>query len=445
MIERETKDEIERLVERIAGEGHIDLEAAEFFIRASVLALGAQALEKLLEDVGAGRRNKPVLCECGQRMESEGRRAKTITTVVGPVRFSRTLYICPRCGKARFPGDEILGVTTTAFSPGVQRMMARAGSRDSYKEAAEDLNLYAALKVTAKDVERVAKAVGEKVERWMAREASNAQLRAAAGLPAGDANDSASLLYISFDGTGVPMRRDELAGRKGKQKDGSARTREAKLGCVFTQTTLDEEGRPIRDPHTTSYTGAIEESGNFGYRMRGEAVRRGVSKAEKVVCLTDGAKYNMTIVKQHFPDATHIIDLYHSREKLCDTAKLILTESQRRDCEKQWLELLDQGEIEQLLKQVCERIPRSGARRKKAMRNAKYFERNTPHMRYKEFREQGLFVGSGVIEAGCKTVIGKRLKQSGMFWSKKGANSITALRCCQYSGRFEQFWEDQGT
>jgi hypothetical protein len=61
-------------------------------------------------------------------------------------------------------------------------------------------------------------------------------------------------------------------------------------------------------------------------------------------------------------------------------------------------------------------------------------------MRYPKFRKQGLFVGSGVIEAGCKTVLG-RLKQSGMFWTVRGANDITALRCCQLSGRFEDYWE----
>ena len=74
---------------------------------------------------------------------------------------------------------------------------------------------------------------------------------------------------------------------------------------------------------------------------------------------------------------------------------------------------------------------------------AEYFERNTDKMRYPEFRRQGLFVGSGVIEAGCKTVIGSRLKQSGMFWTVSGANQIIALRCCRLSGGFEDFWGAQ--
>ena len=64
-------------------------------------------------------------------------------------------------------------------------------------------------------------------------------------------------------------------------------------------------------------------------------------------------------------------------------------------------------------------------------------------MRYPEFRRQHLFVGSGVIEAGCKTVIGTRLKQSGMFWTVRGANAIIALRCCKLNGRLEDYWENR--
>jgi hypothetical protein len=62
-------------------------------------------------------------------------------------------------------------------------------------------------------------------------------------------------------------------------------------------------------------------------------------------------------------------------------------------------------------------------------------------MRYDKFRKEGLFVGSGVIEAGCKSIIGQRLKQSGMHWTVSGANSILALRCILRSGRWEDFWE----
>jgi len=442
LIAAETEAEIDRILERLGPDETIDFEAWEFFVRAAVLSQGAKALERLVEGVGAGRQSKPVVCRCGGKMDSQGLKAKTITTVVGPVGFSRSLYTCPRCHAARFPGDERLGVVETSFSPGAQRMMARAGSRDSYREAAENLNLYAKLEITGKDVERVAKRLGAQVGQWMQRQGAKAQLYEAAGMGQPEAGDAAPILYISFDGTGVPMRSEELTGVKGKQSDGSARTREVKLGCVFTQTGLDKQGRPLRDPASTTYTGAIEDSQRFGVRIAREALRRGVSQAGKVVCLTDGAKYNKTIIAEHFPEATHVIDLYHAREKLCEVSKLLLAESEREEREKQWLALLDQGAIESLVGQISAHTPRSGTRRKEVLKRVGYFKDNAPQMRYGQFRAQKLFIGSGVIEAGCKTLIGKRLKNSGMFWSRAGANAVIALRCCQYSGRFEQFWED---
>jgi hypothetical protein len=76
-----------------------------------------------------------------------------------------------------------------------------------------------------------------------------------------------------------------------------------------------------------------------------------------------------------------------------------------------------------------------------ALKEAEYFATNATRMRYPEFREKGLFVGSGVVEAGCKSVIGSRLKRSGMFWTVRGANAIIALRCCRINGRFEDYWE----
>ena len=74
-------------------------------------------------------------------------------------------------------------------------------------------------------------------------------------------------------------------------------------------------------------------------------------------------------------------------------------------------------------------------------REIEYFQKNRERMRYDEFRKRALFTGSGVVEAGCKTVMGRRLKQSGMRWTVRGANAIIALRCCQMNGLWETYWE----
>jgi hypothetical protein len=377
-------------------------------------------------------------------MASVGVKYKTLRSILGRARFGRSLFVCPRCGYQCFPADEELGIEHTSFTPGAQRMMAKAASRSTFAEAAEDLALYANLHVTPKTVERSAEAIGREMEDWTKRQDA-ALLRDARDGQTPCPPDPARVLYIEYDGTGVPVRRPELRGRKGKQPDGSARTREVKLGCVFTQTAFDEEGRPIRDPNSTSYAGAIESSEAFGKRLYAEALRRGLHAHTQVVLITDGAHYNKSIAELHFPNAVHIIDLYHAFQHVHALAALLVEEKLRVTIETQWTDLLDHGDIEKLIESATQYLPQAPSTPDEGLTALNYFRSNAESMRYDAFRAKGFFVGSGVIEAGCKTVIGARLKASGMFWSVKGANAIIALRCCVCSHRFEQFWEDRTT
>jgi len=365
-------------------------------------------------------------------MRSRGLKEKTLISVLGPLRLKRSLFQCPACGKSRFPADRLLGIERTGFSPGVRRWMARAGSHTSFIEAEEDLRVYTGVELDRRDIQRVSEAVGRQIDVWQAREDQKL-------LKAPPQTAAIPILYVSFDGTGIPMRREELRGRKGKGPDGKPKSREVKLGCVFTQTATNEEGFPVRDEASTTYVGAIESSTLFGQRLYAEALRRGMTAAAKLVILTDGATYNRSIIQEHFPDAIHIIDLYHAREHLHDLHQMLACDDARRL--ERWLTWLDVGQLTTLLGDACSLLPRSGQRRKKALKQIKYFRKNAHAMHYARFRDQGLFIGSGVIEAGCRTLIGKRLKQSGMFWSLRGANAIIASRCCQFSRRFEDFWE----
>ena len=422
----------------MTGGCHPDLEAWETAVLEAALKAGSQVLATALRGLGCGRREKPVLCACGRPMQSVGLRTKAATTLLGAVPFERSLYTCPVCEDAAcFPGDRLLGIEHTSFSPGVRRLMARAGSRTPFGEAHEDLKVYAHLDVEARDIERIAEQVGHHIALWRARQDQDllkGRLVPSSSLPI-------PILYISFDGTCIPMRKAELEGRRGKQPDGKAKGREVKLGCVFTQTQLDEQGRPLRDPDSTSYVGAIEASGPFGERMYAEALRRGLLHAARVVVLTDGAKYNKSIAQLHFSNAIHIVDLYHAREHLDALIKLLAPSARLPTRQTRWHTLLDNGNIPKLTAEAERLLPASARHKKLAVKEIAFFRANTLQMRYAYFREQGFFVGSGVIEAGCRTVIGSRLKQSGMFWSLRGANAIIESRCCQMSGRFEDFWE----
>lgn len=410
-----------------------DLEAWEHVLREAVLAAGARLLEKLLRPLCTGRQSAAPRCSCGQNMCSHGVRTKKLISVLGPISLARSRFSCPACGKSHFPADRLLGVEHTSFSPGVRRWMARAGSRTSFVEAEEDLSTYTGLQLHRRDIERIAEDVGRKIDTWQAREN---QLLLKAPEPQ---STPIPILYLSFDGTAIPMRRKELRGRRGKGSDGKAKGREVKLGCVFTQTATNDDGYPVRDEDSTTYVGAIESSTFFGQRFYAEARRRGLNRAEKLVAVTDGAPYNRTIIQEHFPEAIHIIDLYHAREHLHDLHKLLAHDDSRRL--KRWLKWLDVGKVTTLIQEATDLLPRSGKRRKEAIKEIGYFRKNANGMRYARFRKQGLFIGSGVIEAGCRSLVGRRLKQSGMFWSLAGANAIIASRCCQFSRRFDDFWE----
>jgi len=427
---------VRRIAAALAARQTADFEAWEGLLLQAARQGGAGVLGALLSHWQQYAPRQAILCPCGQRMSSRGRRPKELLSTLGRVPFARSFYSCELCGQRRFPDDERLDIVQTTYSPGVRRLMARAGSQSDFQQAAEDLRCYAGLTVEAREVERVAEEVGQQIEQWRAREQK--EILQALRTPACPAAFSQAKFYISFDGTGVPRRRNELVGRRGKQADGSARTREAKLGCVFTQVGLDRKGHPQRDPESTTYVGAIESSTLFGWRIYAESLRRGLEQARTVIVLTDGARYNHTLVQTHFPQAVHIVDLFHAYEHLTAIAQILWGPEAKAP--KTWRDWLEAGDIRRLLRRVGKQLPGSAPSKKSMLKQLCYFENNAPQMRYAEYREKKFFVGSGVVEAGCRTVIGERLKQSGMRWSVRGANAIIALRCCILSGRFEDFW-----
>jgi len=393
-------------------------------------------LTKLLKNVG--ERAVRVKCAAGHPAIFIDYRSKEITTVVGAVEFRRAYYYCAQCGEGILPQDAALDLAHTSFSPGVRRLMGRVGGKESFNEGRKDLEELAGIKVQTKAVERVAEGIGAELE-VLGRSERQRAIATQKVVPL----KSIAKLYVSFDGTGVPVIKPETAGRRGKSATGEAHTREVKLGCVFTQTELDKEGYPVRDEAATTYVGAIETAPEFGWRIYGEAERRGLRRAAQVIIIGDGAPWVWGLAAEHFPGAIEIVDLYHAREHLTQLSNLVYGVGRAKG--KQWtttrLVQLDEGEVESLLVSL-RRLRPTTAQTQEAVRQAiGYFAGNCERMRYAKFRSLGLFVGSGVIEAGCKTIVGYRLKQSGMRWSLRGANAIIALRCAQLSGRWEEFWE----
>lgn len=419
--------------------GRIDLEAVETLVRGAMHRAGAAALSQLLSLDSAPA--PELACDCGGQARFHSRRRKRLLTALGPAEFERAYYVCRHCHQGRSPRDRELDVEGTEFSPGVRRMMAMVGSETSFEQGQEQLALLAGLEVTAKAVERQAEAIGAGIEQGEQEEIRRAKQLDLAEVCA----PAAEALYIEMDGTGVPVTKKEREGRAGKMEGQPARTREVKLGCVFTQTATDKDGRPMRDPDSTTYVAAIETAEQFGLRLYTEAWRRNWNRAKKKVVIGDGAVWIWNVADQHFPGAIQIVDLYHARQHIWElAAKLHPNDERARQrfigaC----LDRLDRGKIEALVKILRGMSPGDADPARAVSNEADYFERNAERMRYPQFRAQGLFVGSGVVEAGCRTVVGKRLKCSGMFWSVRGANAILALRCCRLSRRFEDYWESR--
>ena len=318
-------------------------------------------------------------------------------------------------------------------------MMGRVGSKESFEQGGEDLQELAGIRVSTKQVERVAEQIGVAVE------ALGIEQRETTGWDKVVPFKPVAKLYIAIDGTGVPVVPGETEGRQGKGETGRAKTREAKLGCVFTQTRVDEKGHPVRDPESTSYVGAIETAEAFGPRIYAEAVRRGLRRAEIVIVLGDGAPWIWNIAAEQFLGALEIVDLYHARQHLAQLGKILygLTSSESKQWANTRYQELDKGDVEAVISSMLRLRPRDEAVRKEVHKTIHYFQTNAERMRYAEFRRQGLFIGSGVMEAGCKTIVGFRLKQSGMRWTVRGANAIIALRCLELSGGWVQFWESR--
>jgi hypothetical protein len=402
-------------------------------------SLGASLLEQLLA-ADAGYRGPRVNCGAGHEAEFVSYRTRTVDTVLGPVTLRRAYYHCGPCRRGVAPRDGELAITGASLSPGLRAMTARAATAVPFAKAAGLLAELAGISLTTKRVERSAEADGAAASMAIAAEADAICSRQVVPLP--PPAPLPDMLYIAIDGTGVPMVTAETEGRPGKGEDGQARTREVKLACLFTQTTADDEGHPVRDPGSSSYLATFEPAARFGQLADAEARRRGAEHIRQLVVLGDGAAWIWNLADQLFPAATQIVDLYHAREHVHDLATLAtrLLRASHPAWLAERLAELDNGDIPALLAAGRD-LNFIGSLARERDRQLGYFQASAHRMRYKHFRSLGMFVGSGTVEAGCKAVIGQRLKLSGMRWSVPGATAIATLRCQEASNRWEEIWK----
>ncbi len=404
------------------------MEAVELGLREAVMKDARKILEALYADAhlaipeGAGRPGEK--CHPG--------REKTVETIFGAVTLRRDYFYSEATGDGRVPLDDALGLIH-GYSPALVRLADRAAARMGYENASADLAALANVSIEGRQIQRLVNLTAKRV----------AQQRSALRLDKDASGDPIPLFYIEVDGTGVPMMPEELADRPGKQPDGSAKTREVKLGCIFTQTKTDEEGLPVRDYQSTTYVGSFNSAEAFGALIRAEAFRRGLGRAQRVVFLGDGAAWIWELARVNFPGAIQILDLYHALERLHSLCEGLYGAGSAwaERMHERWAEMFKQDKVREVIAAARARLRDLGKQPDDSLdKQIAYFENQAERMLYLSFRNQGLFYGSGVIEAGCKAVVGQRLKHSGMFWSEPGAQSVLDLRCLLLSNLWDPCW-----
>ena len=411
---------------RLATEGVRDFAALEQDLLAALKQDGTRWVEALLNDPQLpypNKRPQPGELDLGQR-------PKAVLLSLGWITLRRNYFYDPGQQQGRFPLDAALGLIDS-YSPSVASWMCRAAAlAGSYQAASQDLLTYAALEIDARQIQRMVRQIAPQMQQW--RDAQEPSFNPTAG----------EIFCVGTDGTGAPMRRKELRGRKGKR--GKARTREVKVGTVFTHRPPNPpDQRPERDYASTTYLADIVGAQEFGARLRAEAIRRGIAKAKIIVFLGDGAKWVWELARVNFPTAICILDYYHACEHLTLLCQALYGEGSplAKKRFRQWRKALLKDKLAQVIAQAKADLPSGAQSRKLAKQQIGYFQRNQARMQYQTFRQAGYFIGSGVVEAGCKTVVGQRLKQSGMLWSLKGASHLLTVRCALLSGWFKTFWK----
>ena len=363
------------------------------------------------------------------RQTRKGRETIEVQGIFGRFPLERDYYYHAGKDQGHSPVDAALGLEV-GYTPALAKLVCLEGADEpTYLKAERHLEQTGGIAVSARQIQRVVQRVGGSAQVWQER-------------PAQPGPCDAPILYVSADGTGVPMVTAELKGRRGKQADGTAKTRQVYLGCVFTQHRTDEQGHPVRDYESTPYVSSFKSIDAFGPLLRQEAIRRGMGSVGKVVVLIDGAVGLENMGRRCFKDCLQIVDFFHAMEHAGQVLEAWIGKA-HPDYKKRlrhWAKRLLKDKVQALIQET--RQQGAGTSQEAAVEQALgYFVRNVNRMQYGTFRAAGLFIGSGVVEAGCKTIIGGRCKQSGMFWSESGAENILALRCIHSSRRLEDFWK----
>jgi hypothetical protein len=368
--------------------GELEGRVARLFREAGAAALGVLLSARFGRQEGRWRP-----CGCGGRMKFERYAPRQVLTVLGPAEVKRAYYRCAACGATYYVGAAEGGKTI-----GVQEGLSLLAGHLPFEESADKLERLLGIQTCTSEVEKQAEAWGEGLEADWEDEVEAVFEQHAEVLP----EAVPERLYVALDGCKTPL---------------TDQWRETRIGAVYDTRGRDEEG--VDRAGRTTYVGVVYRPYEaFGRRLYVEALRRGSRPAKEVVVLGDGAPWIWELAQMHFPQATHIVDWYHVSEHRWQVGEAVYGPGSSKA--RAWVERqearLREGRLNAAL-QSLRALPVSPEAAEIVRQNIEYFRTNRERMRYDEYRERGLHIGSGVVESACNHVANQRLKRAGMRWT----------------------------
>ncbi len=444
------------------------LQEMEQCVLAESRALGRGCLEVLLEE--KAKQQRPCARRegsCGHRQRLVGTRPRQILTLLGPIVVHRAYYQClrdkeepaeagaARCSHGEAPFDRQWGLNQQRSSPGVQKAVSYLSARLTLEGVAEAVARLLSLDISARQVLNLTQPIGEAFLRQeneqvqevfkqgVLKRTSEAERQSAR-------TERIKRCYVEMDGVFVRLRRGSVVMEKEEQERKGDVYREIKVGAVF----LGQPGRErselapgvfLDSAGPIQYVARRSTADEFAPLLYALAQREGITRAEQVVVLGDGARWIWRLAEEQFPGAVQIVDEYHAREHVWEVARAAFAAepSQKEGWITHVIERLSTGRIEEVIAAI-ERLPPMapppGKSRSIPETEAEYFRTNAERMRYPLFRAQGMHVGSGIAEAACKVVVSTRAKRAGMRWTPEGLDAILALRTAALNKDFDQCW-----
>jgi len=344
-------------------------------------------------------------------------------TAAGRVRLWRVYLECHPCGSGAFVLDERLGVDGL-LSRQARRLVCLAGASWSYDRSAAHLKELCGIALSDTTIRQVCQAEGQQMRRWQqeAPEASQA-FRAARG----DIELSSDGTCVHTTGGWREMRLTIFAKRH--------------RGAPATPQAWAERDLPA--PHARVAFAAIRTSESLGPQWRRRAARLGIRRPGEITVLADGARWIWKQVERCLPGAQGVLDIYHASEHLYQAAQAIYGE---QAAVEHWVAARRQS----LLRRGSEALMEELAAERRALRSPRkraslesliaYFQPHRAHTCYAERLAAGQPIGSGLVEGGCKHIIGRRLKQTGARWRPRRVDRMAALCCILHSDQWETYW-----